>query len=89
MSEAEDRDHARTMEETKRFTELYSDWLNARAAALDPRLPADDQSVSERTEKLDAAARALLVQPVVHPWMMLWKWEALESFLELDTRKSL
>jgi hypothetical protein len=64
------------------FDQLYSDWLNARAAAADPRLPKDEES--ERGDRRDAAARALLSEPIVEPWMIWQKWEVLESFLEVE-----
>lgn len=90
MSETEDatgRD-ARQFKGLNRFNRLYSDWLNARAASLDPRLPEDDESVRERTDRQEATTHALLMQPVVDPWMILRKWEALESLLELDADNS-
>jgi hypothetical protein len=86
---SEDRDvsqepDARQLKARDRFRRLYSDWLNARAASEDPRLPEDDESARERADKRDAAARALLAEPITLPWMIWQKWEVLESFMEVE-----
>ena len=89
MSETQERG-LRKREASDRFDQLYSDWLNARAAAADPRLPRDDKSVvRERDDRRDAAARALLAEPIVEPWMI---WPSHSAYFRLrlissDTEK--
>jgi hypothetical protein len=74
----------RRLKARERFDQLYSGWLNARAASEDPRLPEDDESAQERADRRDAAARTLLAEPVTLPWMIWRKWEVLESFMEIE-----
>jgi|HubBroStandDraft_1064217.scaffolds.fasta_scaffold1732172_1 hypothetical protein len=83
MSETQERS-PRKRNARDRFEQLYSDWLNARAATRDPRLPDDDESGRERDDRRDAAARALLAEPIVERWMIWHKWEVLESYLEIE-----
>jgi hypothetical protein len=82
--EAPETADARQLKARVRFDHLYSDWLNARAAAEDLHLPTDDDSVMERDDRRDAAARALLAEPSTLSWMIWKKWEVLESFMEID-----
>jgi hypothetical protein len=83
MSESEER-KPQKHKARDRFDELYSDWLNARAATRDPRLPKDEECSRERDDRRDAAARALLSEPIVERWMIWHKWEVLESYLEIE-----
>ena len=60
---------------------LYGNWLAARAALFDPDMPEDAAILTERSDKHDAAARALLVRPSVLSWMIWRKWEVLDDLV--------
>ena len=81
----EDEDRARHFAAWRECDVLYSGWLAARAATFDPELPEDAAALTERMDKRDAAARALLVRPSALPWMIWRKWEVLDDFITSDS----
>jgi hypothetical protein len=83
--QAEDESRKRHFAAWRDCDVLYSGWLAARAAMFDPNMPEDADALSERQDKCDAAARALLARPSALPWMIWRKWEVLDDFTTSDT----
>jgi hypothetical protein len=69
--------------ERAHFERLYSKWLHARAVEFDPDQDDDDQTqVTERNRRVDETARLLLSTPAPLPYMVWWKWEVMELWVD-------
>jgi hypothetical protein len=68
------------------FEQLYSTWLRARSAEIDPSRDVNDNDLQNAlTNKVEEAARLLLSTPVPLDWMIRWKWEILEGWADGGT----
>jgi hypothetical protein len=68
--------------ERRRFEQLYSKWLNARAAETDRVKHRNNEVQNELTDDVENAARLLLATPIPLNRMIWWKWEVLEGWAD-------
>jgi hypothetical protein len=66
------------------FEALYCEWHSSRAAFYEDSLPEDDESTRARSDRCDAAERALLTTPAPSDWAIWMKWEALDQIATSD-----